>query len=43
MMPDDDDSQVKELAQLVKKARHLAIYTGAGVSTAADIPGAFNC
>ena len=32
------DQKMTRLAELVKSARHCIVYTGAGISTAANIP-----
>jgi hypothetical protein len=37
--PDEVAAKVRQLAALVRAANHFVIYTGAGISTAAGLPG----
>jgi formylmethanofuran dehydrogenase subunit B len=36
------NKKIKELAQLVRQAKHAVVSTGAGISVSASIPGTFS-
>jgi thiamine pyrophosphate-dependent acetolactate synthase large subunit-like protein len=39
--PEELARKVKIVADAIRKAKHSVVYTGAGISTAAKLPGSF--